>query len=137
MKGARHTPSCGCGGLGVSSAVTWCAPGSRDVSETPSSSCNTPALLSCLPALAALQQPSCHVPPQKWEARGMIPGVTERPYKHLGFHAGSGSFPLWPGGNESLGTGVCTSCLIPEPAPAPGLSQQFWSHQAQKQWMSP
>lgn len=53
----------------------------------------------------------------------MIPGVTERPYKHVGFHAGSSSFPLWPGGNESLGTDVCTSCLITEAAPAPGLSQ--------------
>lgn len=117
MKGARHTPSCGCGGLGVSSAVTWCAPVSKEVSETPPS-CYIPILLPCLPASATLQQPSCHVPPQEWEARGMIPGVTGRPYKHVGFHAGSSSFPLWPGGNESLGTDVCRSCPMSQSFPS-------------------
>lgn len=77
VKGARHTPSCGCGGL-LSSNTVCTVP--KDVSETPSPSCNLPIPLPHLPALAAPQQPSCRVPPQKWEARGMIPGVIERPY---------------------------------------------------------
>lgn len=42
------------------------------------------------------------------KAYGMIPELTERPCKHVGFHDGgsSGCFHSWPGANESFGTGV-------------------------------
>lgn len=73
------------------------------------------------------------------EAKGTVPGVTERPCSCMGFHAGSnrGCFSSRLRTNESLCTGTCMGRA------ASSLNQsrtrgrhQFWPHQVRKRWIA-